>query len=69
MIVRKDKTLAKLNAKLQNWQNQHYTSEKVATAHKIVLLKRVVQSMAFENEPVSMARLKNLLKKKRRAGK
>ncbi len=61
--------LAKLNAKLQRWQRKHDTTAKVAAAHRKVLLERVVQSMAFENEAVSMARLKTLLKRKRIAGK
>lgn len=56
--------LAELNAKLQKWQSQHDTPKKVAAAYRKVILDRVVQSMAFENEPVSMARLKTLLKKK-----
>lgn len=61
--------LASLNAKLQRWQKKHDTPVKVAAAHRKVILERVIQSMAFENEPVSMARLKTLLKKKRIAGK
>jgi hypothetical protein len=57
--------LSKLNAKIQKWRRQHDTPEKVAAAHRKVIVERVVQSMAFENEPVSMARLKALLKKKK----
>ncbi|MBI5197981.1 MAG: hypothetical protein HZA19_05160 [Nitrospirae bacterium] len=60
--------LAKLNDKLRAWQKRHDTPEKVAAAHRKVLLERVVQSMAFENEPVSMTRLKILLKRKKKAG-
>ncbi len=59
--------LAKLNAKLRKWQKRHETPEKVAAEHRKVLLERVVQSMAFENEAVSMARLKTLLKTKKSA--
>jgi len=50
------------NAKLRRWRKKHNTPKKVAAAHRKVLLQRVVESMAFENEPVSMARLKALLK-------
>lgn len=46
-----------LDAKLRAWREEHNTPEKVAAAHKKVLLDRVVQSMAFENQPVSMNRL------------
>ena len=51
------------NAKLRRWRKQHNTPAKVATAHRKVLLQRVVESMAFDNQPVSMARLKTLLKR------
>ncbi|MFQ5674834.1 MAG: hypothetical protein ACE5G1_02970 [bacterium] len=56
---------AELNARLQKWQKRYNTPEKVAAAHRKTLLDRVVQSMAFENEPVDMTRLKTLLKEKR----
>ena len=52
---------AVLNAKLRRWQKRHATPEKVAAAHRKVLLERVSQSMAFENQPVSTDRLKTLL--------
>ncbi|MEO5657870.1 MAG: hypothetical protein ABIO65_00835 [Nitrospiria bacterium] len=58
--------LAKLNAKLRAWQKRHDTPAKVAAAHRKVLLERVVQSMAFENEAVSMERLKTLLKTRKK---
>ena len=57
--------MKKLDAKLRQWQKRHDTPAKVAEAHRKVLLDRVVQSMAFENEPVSMARLKTLLKERK----
>jgi hypothetical protein len=57
--------MKKLDAKLRQWQKKHDTPAKVAEAHRKVLLDRVVQSMAFENEPVSMARLKTLLKERK----
>jgi hypothetical protein len=55
--------LAKIDAKLRQWRRRHNTPEKVAAAHRKVLLQRVVESMAFEGPPVSMARLKALLRK------
>jgi hypothetical protein len=58
--------IANLNAELKKWQKQNDTPEKVAAEHRKVLLDRVVQSMSFENQPVSMDRLKTLLKKKKR---
>ena len=48
------------DALLQQWRSLHNTPEKVAAAHRKVLLERVSQSMAFENQPVSMDRLKTL---------
>lgn len=59
-------TSKKLDAKLRQWQKKHDTPEKVAEAHRKVLLERVVQSMAFENEPVSKTRLKTLLKNRKK---
>lgn len=55
--------LTKANAKLRAWRRTHNTSAKVA-AHRKVLLDRVIESMAFEGESVSKARLKSLLKQK-----
>ena len=51
---------------LRRWRKRHGAPSKVAAAHRRVLLDRVAQSMAFENEPVSMARLKALLKARKR---
>ena len=48
--------------KLGRWQKRHGNAAKVAATHRQVLLERVVESMAFENEPVTMARLRSLLK-------
>lgn len=45
--------LAQAEARLQQWRKQHDTPAKVAAAHRKVLLERVSQSMAFENQPVS----------------
>lgn len=53
--------LAQAEARLQQWRSQHNTPAKVAAAHRKVLLERVSQSMAFENQPVSMGRLKALM--------
>ncbi len=56
--------LAKADAKLRAWRKKHDTPEKVAALHRKAILKHVVQSMAFEGQPVSMARLKALLKER-----
>ena len=69
MATQKNSNLAELNAKLRKWQKRHDTPEKVAAEHRTVILKRVIQSMSFENEPVGMARLKALLKKNKISGK
>ena len=52
---------AQADALLQQWRSRHNTPEKMAVAHRKVLLERVCQSMAFENQPVSMDRLKTLM--------
>ena len=52
--------LSKIGARLKRWQKQHETPAKLAAAHRRVVLRRVVESMAFENEPVSTNRLKAL---------
>ena len=51
---------AQADARLQQWRSRHNTPAKVASAHRKVLLERVSQSMAFENQPVSTDRLKTL---------
>ncbi len=50
--------LAKAETRLQQWRSKHNTPAKVAAAHRKVLLLRVSQSMAFEDQPVSTERLK-----------
>jgi len=52
--------LVQADARLQEWRKQHNTPVKVVAAHRKVLLERVSQSMAFENQPVSTDRLKIL---------
>jgi hypothetical protein len=52
--------LAQAEARLRQWRSRHNTPAKVVAAHRKVLLERVSQSMAFENQPVSMDRLKTL---------
>lgn len=59
-------SLDKLDAGLRRWRKRYNTQEKVAAAHQKVLLDRVVQSMAFEGQPVSKARLKALLKARKK---
>jgi hypothetical protein len=56
--------LAKVDAKLRAWCEKYDTPKKVAAAHRKVLLDRVVESLAFEGQTVSMAQLKTLLKQK-----
>jgi len=56
--------LAKADAKLCAWRKEYDTPEKMAAIHRKAILKRVVQSMDFEGQPISMARLKRLLKQK-----
>jgi len=57
--------LTKVGQRLMEWRRKHDTPEKVAAAHRKVLLERVVQSMAFENEAITKARLKALLRKQK----
>jgi hypothetical protein len=63
MKVKADGTLdlVKADSKLRAWRKRHNTPAKVAAAHRKVLLERVSQSTAFENQPVSMDRLKTLM--------
>jgi hypothetical protein len=56
--------LAKADAKLRAWRKKCNTPEKVAALHRKAILKHVLQSMAFEGQPVSRPRLKALLKEK-----
>jgi hypothetical protein len=55
---------ARADAKLRAWRKKYDTPEKVAALHRKAILKHVVQSMAFDGQPVSMTRLKALLKEK-----
>ncbi|HJU05770.1 MAG TPA: hypothetical protein VJ692_11520 [Nitrospiraceae bacterium] len=48
------------NTLLHQWRSRHNTPAKVAAAHRKILLERVSHSMAFENQPVSMERLRTL---------
>ncbi len=52
--------LANADSKLRAWKKRYNTPAKVALAHRKVLMERVSQSMAFENQPVSTERLKSL---------
>ena len=54
--------LHQANEKLRAWRKKYNTPAKVAAEHRKQILDRVVESMAFEGEPVSKARLKALLK-------
>jgi hypothetical protein len=57
---------AQVNARLQQWRKRHNTPAKVSASHRKVLLDRVVESMAFDGQPISMVRLKVLLKQRKR---
>jgi hypothetical protein len=56
------------DARLRVWREKYNTPTKVAAAHRKVLLDRVVESMAFDEQPVSRARLKILLKDRKPTG-
>ena len=56
--------LAKADANLRAWRKKYNTPEKVTALHRKAILKHVLQSMAFEGQPVSRPRLKALLKEK-----
>lgn len=56
--------LAKADAKLRAWRKKYDTAKKLAALHRKAILNHVVHSMDFEGQPVSMARLKSLLKQK-----
>lgn len=58
--------LEEANKRLQAWRKKYDTPEKVAAQHRKKILDWVVESMAFEGEPVSKARLKALLEKEGR---
>jgi hypothetical protein len=58
--------LKKLVAKLRQWQKRHADPAKRAMLYRRKILDWVVQSMAFENEPVSMVRLKTLLRNRKK---
>jgi hypothetical protein len=62
------KDLSAADVKLRAWRKKYDTPEKVRAAHRKVLLERVSQSMAFEGQPVSIVRLKILLKQKAKGG-
>ena len=56
--------LAKADAKLRAWRKNYNTPEKIAALHRKTILRHVVQSMAFEGQPVSMAWLKSVISQK-----
>lgn len=53
--------ISTIEVKLHQWRIQHNTLDKVVASHRGVILERVVQSMEFENESITVARLKSLL--------
>lgn len=56
--------LGKADTMLCAWRKKYDTPEKVAAPHRNSIRKQVAQSMAFEGQPVSLACLKALLKRK-----
>ncbi len=58
--------LEQANKRLQEWRKKYDTPEKVAAQYRKKILDWVVESMAFEGEPVSKSRLKKLLALRRK---
>lgn len=53
-----------LETKFRKWRAQHKTPSTVIADHREVILERVAQSMTFEGEPITVARLKILLEQR-----
>jgi hypothetical protein len=53
--------LTQANAKLHRWRQQHADPATSQALYRDRVLEWVVESMKFENEPVTMARLQELL--------
>jgi hypothetical protein len=68
--MRKEIDTAELNARLRRWRELHADPAKREALYRKKIPEWVAQSMAFENQPVSIERLKTLLKnrKKDKAG-
>jgi hypothetical protein len=54
--------LKQFDAKLRAWRKKYDMPVKIAALHRKAILKHVVDSMAFEVQPIGMARLGTLLK-------
>ena len=52
--------LAQANLLLDQWRSKHGTLEKVAAAHRKVMLDRVIQSLSCEDPSQDKVRLKAL---------
>ena len=59
--------IKKAQQRLEKWQENHADINSLRKAYQKKVLDWVVKSMEFEKEPVSMARLKELLKKEKTA--
>jgi hypothetical protein len=57
--------LQKTKRGIARWRKAHADPDAVRAAYQARVLDWVVQSMAFENEPVSMERLKELLEQEK----
>jgi uncharacterized protein YeaO (DUF488 family) len=59
--------IKKAQQALARWQESHADVNSLRKAYRSKVLDWVVKSMEFEREPVSMDRLKELLKKEKTA--
>jgi hypothetical protein len=59
-------TIKRAQLNLEKWQKSHTDITALRKAYKNKVLDWVVKSMEFEKEPVSMARLKELIEKEKR---
>ena len=59
--------IKKAQLNLEKWQKSHTDITALRKAYQEKVLDWVVKSMEFEKEPVSMARLKELIEKEKTA--
>ncbi|MDN5941463.1 MAG: Fic family protein [Nitrospira sp.] len=56
--------LPQADVRLARWRHLQNTPEKLAAWYRQVVLERVAESMAFENQPVDLERLRKLISEK-----
>jgi fido (protein-threonine AMPylation protein) len=56
--------LPQADVRLTRWRHHQNTPEKLAAWHRKVVLERVAESMAFENQPVDVERVRRLISEK-----